>query len=83
MDEMEYWIKKLYEMEEKHLPELDHKDCGIIAELLIECKKSFLFVKHIEQHLENMPFLNPDDKKINVLCKICNKTIDEIYELEK
>ncbi|MFO7951554.1 MAG: hypothetical protein R6U91_01910 [Bacillota bacterium] len=31
--EVKYWIPKLYEMEEKHLPDLDHKDCGCIADL--------------------------------------------------
>lgn len=36
--------------------------------------KALLFVEHIEQHLK--------DKKIKgkVICKICNKTIDDIYK---
>jgi len=36
--------------------------------------KSEAFVKHIEQHLKDM---NIDGK---IICKICGKTIDEIYE---
>ena len=38
-----------------------------------EIDKAFLFVKHIERHLA---IINPTAK---VCCKICNKTIDEIY----
>ncbi len=36
MSEIEKWIRKLGKMEENHLPELDHKDCGILADLLYE-----------------------------------------------
>ena len=32
--ESKLWIPKLYEMEKNHLPDLDHKDCGLIADLL-------------------------------------------------
>ena len=37
--------------------------------------KSVLFVEHIERHLEKM-----FDYPASVMCKICDKTIDEIYE---
>lgn len=38
IEEIDYWIKELERMEERHLPELDHKDCGDIAELLRYCR---------------------------------------------
>jgi len=50
IDEINKWIDELYSMEAKYLPELDHKDCGIIAEILSSCKKYVVFVKHIENH---------------------------------
>ena len=37
----------------------------------IDIEKAILFVEHIEEHLA------PGQK---VICKICGKTIDEIYE---
>ena len=36
-------------------------------------KKAVLFVEHIESHLGSL-------NKKNVICKICGKTIDEIYD---
>lgn len=47
-----------------------------------EEEKALIFVRHIENHLL------PRDGKWRiyppkVICKICNKTIDEIYEEEK
>jgi len=33
-DRVEYWIRALGKMEDRHCPDLDHKDCGEIAELL-------------------------------------------------
>ena len=38
--------------------------------------KEQLFVKHIEQHLKELSLQN-------VCCKICGKTIDEIYQDSK
>ncbi len=40
--------------------------------------KPNIFVEHIEKHLEQMGL--PDEC---VMCKICNKTIDEIYDEEQ
>lgn len=37
----------------------------------IDTEKAIIFVEHIENHLK------PSDK---VICTICGKTIDEIYE---
>ena len=34
MIDVDYWIEELKKMEETHSPELDHKDCGSIAEEL-------------------------------------------------
>lgn len=45
---------------------------------LHESTKAILFVRHIEKHLEKL-FPNQNAK---VMCKICEKTIDEIYEEE-
>ena len=42
----------------------------------MKVKKAVLFVEHIEQHL----VMNKPDV---VICKICGKTIDEIYEEER
>jgi hypothetical protein len=36
--------------------------------------KECAFVRHIENHLKDM------EGDLKVACKICNKTIDEIYE---
>ena len=45
-----------------------------------EIDRALVFVKHIEKHLIEMGEFTPDAK---VMCKICNKTIDEIYEEER
>jgi len=37
--------------------------------------KAVLFVEHIEEHLNEMGL-----SEESVMCKICNKTIDEIYK---
>ena len=43
--------------------------------------KNDTFIKHIEKHLKNM---TPEQRGHGkVMCKICGKTIDEIYEEEK
>lgn len=41
-----------------------------------KAEKALVFVEHIEYHLQDMEI---DGK---VICKICGKTIDEIYEEE-
>ena len=40
-------------------------------------KKALIFIEHVEKHLDEI-FEPIDNAK--VMCKICNKTIDEIYE---
>jgi len=47
--------------------------------LMDEKDKAVTFVKHIEDHLRDMEELQHRD----VMCKICEKTIDEIYEKER
>ena len=42
----------------------------------LKIRKAVLFVEHIESHLGSL-------NKTNVICKICGKTIDEIYNEEK
>ena len=42
----------------------------------IDTEKALLFVEHIENHLAKMKLGS------KVVCKICGKTIDEIYEEE-
>lgn len=37
------------------------------------------FINHIQRHLKEMKITSHDGK---VICKICGKTIDEIYEEE-
>jgi uncharacterized membrane-anchored protein len=44
-------------------------------------KKNDVFVNHIENHLRTMYV--KDHKVRQVCCKICNKTIDEIYTEHK
>lgn len=44
---------------------------------MIEGKET-IFVKHIENHIKNM---TPEEKRHGeIMCKICGKTIDEIYD---
>lgn len=42
-----------------------------IKKQLIEHNKNHWFIEHIKNHL---------DKDADVICKICNKTVDEIAE---
>jgi len=39
-----------------------------------KARKSLVFVEHIEEHLNQMGL-----SEENVMCKICERTIDEIY----
>lgn len=48
--------------------------------LLLKRKKAEIFVKHIENHLKNDEEFKGLDNGKEVMCKICDKTIDEIYE---
>lgn len=43
--------------------------------------KAEIFVQHVQNHLNNNPELNKEDKKVH--CRICMKDIDEIYNNEK
>lgn len=52
-------------------------------------KEALKFVQHIERHLREMEQKNEDESRgytlkgtLKVMCKICNKTIDEIVESE-
>jgi len=45
-----------------------------LVEEIVDNHKSNIFVQHIEAHLEQMGL-----SEENVVCKICDKTIDEIY----
>ena len=78
MCEMDEWITRLKEMEKNHLPDLDHKDCGIIAELLEDSRKAVRFVNHIQNHLNEYKEHGIHLEHYKVMCKICNKTIEEI-----
>jgi len=42
--------------------------------------KANVFVKHIEKHIKEMGIKSHSGK---VVCKICGKDIDQIYEEEK
>jgi len=45
--------------------------------------KSEMFVNHIEEHLADIQNdVGHDKSTLEVKCKICNKTIDEIYAME-
>lgn len=44
-----------------------------------ERDRALKFIEHIEKHLIEMDEFTPDAK---VICKICNKTIDQIWEEE-
>ena len=59
-----------------------------LVEEIVDNHKSHVFVKHVERHLaehEEFARMNLKEKleHYNVICKICGKTIDEIYEKEK
>ena len=45
-----------------------------------EIDRAVVFVRHIEKHLrDDVSF----SRHAKVICKICDKTIDEIYEEER
>ena len=47
-------------------------------------KKNDVFVRHIENHLKQLKERGiSNDFDYDVICKICLKTINEIYEEEK
>jgi len=49
-----------------------------------EKDRAYIFFRHIEDHLKKGRYKSmifPPDAK--VMCKICKKTIDEIYEEER
>ena len=52
----------------------------LVEDIVVNNKanKCKVFVEHIEQHLEQMGL-----SEENVICKICDKTIDEIYTGER
>jgi len=53
---------------------------------LDKMSKALKFVEHIEAHLKDLAKYNPywtEWKNAKVMCKICNKTIDEIAEESK
>ena len=62
--------------------ESDRKWARIILEKILSenAKKAVVFVEHIEQHIWNGDEKLPPDAE--VLCKICGKTIDEIFDEE-
>ena len=45
--------------------------------LLKKIGKAMKFIEHIEEHLDQMDEF-PEDAE--VMCKICNKTIDDVWE---
>ena len=45
----------------------------------LRVRKAVLLVEHIENHLKEQGITSHDGK---VICKICGKTIDEIYKEE-
>jgi methanogenic corrinoid protein MtbC1 len=44
-----------------------------ISDLILESAKAYIFVKHIEEHLVNI------GQRQKVMCKICGKTINQIW----
>lgn len=46
--ESKLWIPKLYEMEKNHLPDLDHKDCGCIADLFVGLLEMIMIRRYIK-----------------------------------
>lgn len=69
--------KKDKEMEKKELIE---SLWNIELERIKKMEKALIFVEHVEEHLKTM--FKPEDND-KVICKICNKTIDEIYKEHK
>jgi hypothetical protein len=45
---------------------------------MTESEKAIVFVRHIEKHLKDRRF----DRGSKVMCRICFKTIDEIFKEE-
>ena len=48
-----------------------------------EKDRAVVFVKHIEKHEKNARTRARLSRHAKVICKICHKTIDEIYEEER
>lgn len=42
-----------------------------------EIDRAVIFLRHIERHLASWKGVH------HVMCKVCNKTLDEIYEEER
>jgi hypothetical protein len=56
-----------------------HRDCPLKDEAKT---KEEIFVEHIQNHLKEDKYKDTEPKG-KVICKICKKDIDEIYEAEK
>ena len=59
--------------------------CGVMLTICywliaIRNDRNRIFVNHVQNHLDLELFPNQNAK---VMCKICDRTIDEIYESEK
>ena len=55
------------------------EDLDYLKGFLKDYSKAITFVKHIEDHLKQ---LFPDDPSAKVCCKICEKSIDQIFDEE-
>jgi hypothetical protein len=76
MSEIEKWIRKLGKMEENHLPELDHKDCGILADLLYELSNTINdLTLVVDLYTDNYPFDEHHKKKHKKLSIHASKLI--------
>lgn len=72
------WIDQLKKMEDKHCPELDHKDCGEIAELLYCLMKE---VEHLKISDFNQERINrwieltkiQEEADDNTKCPLCKE----------
>ena len=73
-----YWIDELKKMEDKHCPEVDHKDCGEIAELLFSLMKE---VEHLTISAFNQERINKwieltkiqEEADDNTKCPLCKE----------
>ena len=69
-----YWMKRQMKKE---------KELELKSAIIREYNKAFCFVEHIRHHLWGKGIDgNVTTRRINVVCKICGKNIDQIFEEE-
>ena len=78
--EIQEWIVDLLAMYEKHSVELDHKDCGELAELLSNLSKSQ--TEQIKELRKRNPYNPNKDKEYYFLSLGWDEACDELEKMQ-